>query len=211
MNRHLSNQSHTHTCRTRQDGVALQLQEWAQKEAWAAAKPRPPGAYNRSTACLYQQTMRPVQCAHLRKRERFRRARSQQAEVRSNSLVGPKKKLSGEAAHRSANMRLSTSNECICCSVGTALVKPATACHASPSSCSSAKGTTWAGATIASEHRVHRTATLAAEENNLASRAKITYQRFYHTTFWLTITTAQNNLPSGKIPRATGKFQTLIS
>ena len=94
-------------------------------------------------------------CAHLRKRERFRRARSQQAEVRSNSLVGPKKKLSGEAAHRSANMRLSTSNECICCSVGTALVKPATACHASPSSCSSAKGTTWAGATIASEHRVH--------------------------------------------------------
>ena len=161
-----------------------------------------------------KQTMRPVQCAHLRKRERFRRARSQQAEVRSNSLVGPKKKLSGEAAHRSANMRLSTSNECICCSVGTALVKPATACHASPSSCSSAKGTTWAGATIASEHRVHTRqlgrATLAAGENNLASRAKITYQRFYHTTFFGLPSTAQNNLPSGKIPRVTGNFQTLV-
>ena len=165
--------SHTHTCRTRQDGVALQLQEWAQKEAWAAAKPRPPGAYNRSTACLYQQTMRPVLCAHLRKRE-VRRARSQQAEVRSNSLVGPKKKLSGEAAHRSANMRLSTSNECICCSVGTALVKPTTACHASPSSSSSAKGTAWAGATIASEHRVHTRRYYSWGEPH-SPRGRITY------------------------------------
>ena len=78
-------------------GVALQ--EWAQKEARAVAKPRPPGAYTRSTACWHQQTMRPVQYAHLRKRERFRRARNRQAEVRSKSLVGPKKKLSGEAAH----------------------------------------------------------------------------------------------------------------
>ena len=56
-------------------------------------------------ACtLYQQAMRPVQCAHLRRRATFRRTRSRQADVRSNSLVGPKKKLSGDAAHRSANM-----------------------------------------------------------------------------------------------------------
>ena len=136
--------------------------------------------------------------------------------------VGPKKKLSGEAAHRSANMRLSTSNECICCSVGTALVKPATACHASPSSSSSAKGTAWAGATIASEHRVHTRryyswgephspCTHRARENNLPSRAKITYRRFYHTTFWLTITTAPNNLFRGKIPCVTGKWPTLCT
>ena len=129
--------------------------------------------------------------------------------------VGPKKKLSGEAAHRSANMRLSTSNECICCSVGTALVKPATACHASPSSCSSAKGTTWAGATIASEHRVHTRRYYSWGEphsprGRITCQAKIINQRFYHTTFWLTITTAPNNLFRGKIPCVTGKIRTLV-
>ena len=41
----------------------------------------------------------------------------------------------GCTPQREHEVRLSTSNECICCSVGTALVKPATACHASPSSC----------------------------------------------------------------------------
>ena len=84
MNRHLSiSQTLTHAEQGRTE-LRFSFKNGRQKEAWAAAKPRPPGAYNRSTACLYQQTMRPVQCAHLRKRERFRPARSQQAELRSS-------------------------------------------------------------------------------------------------------------------------------